>query len=347
MTPVRIAVAGAGLIGSEHAARISAGPGCVLSGIADPDPVTADLAEGYGTRHASSLEELLAEDPPDGVVVATPNRLHVAQAMACVQARVPVLVEKPIADDVDEAERLVEAAERAGVPLLVGHHRRHSPVLRAAKEVLDSGALGRLVAVQGSAVFYKPDDYFDQGPWRRRPGGGPILVNMVHEVDDLRFLCGEVEVVQALASRRTRGFPVEDTAAVGLGFAGGALGSFLLSDAAAGQRSWEQTSGENPSYARYADEDCYVLVGTKGSLSVPTMRLRVHEGPSSWWEPTRASVVPLEPGDPLVRQLQHFLAVVRGEAAPAVSGRDATSTLRVTLAVAEAARTGGTVRPGG
>lgn len=346
MTPLRIAVAGAGLIGREHAARVGAGPGCVLAAVVDPAPAARALAERYGARHLPSLEDLLADDPPDGVVVATPNRLHVEHALACVAAGVPVLVEKPIAEDADAAEKLVLAAEQAGVPLLVGHHRRHSPVLRAARDVLDSGVLGRLVAVQGSAVFYKPDDYFDVAPWRRQPGGGPILVNMVHEIDDLRFLCGEVEVVQALSSHRTRGFPVEDTAAISLRFAGGALGSFLLSDAAAGQRSWEQTSGENPSYARYEDEDCYVLAGTRGSLSVPTMRLRVHEGASSWWEPAAASVVPLEPGDPLVLQLENLLAVIRGEASPVVSGRDALGTLRVTLAVAEAARTGATQQMG-
>ena len=178
-----------------------------------------------------------------------------------------------------------------------------------------NGTLGRLVAVTGSAMFYKPDDYFVAGPWRREPGGGPILINMIHEVDDLRSICGEIDAVQAIASSATRGFTVEDTVAIGLRFANGALGSFMLSDAAAAARSWEQTSREDTSFASYADEDCYLIAGVDGSLAVPTMRLKTVTGERSWWRPMREEVVAVERADPLEKQLDHFCAVVRGEAA--------------------------------
>ena len=121
----------------------------------------------------------------------------------------------------------------------------------------------------GSAVFCKPDSegYFDPPyDWRRRPGGGPILINMVHEVGNLRAMVGEIVAVQAFASNATRGFEVEDTVAINLRFQGGALGTFLLSDTAASPRSWEQTSRENEAYATYDDEDAYVIIGTRGSL---------------------------------------------------------------------------------
>lgn len=77
----------------------------------------------------------------------------------------------------------------------------------------------------GSAVFYKPDEYFDAAPWRREAGGGPILIKMIHEIGNLRSLCGEIVAVQALASSATRDFPVEDTVAINLRFASGALGT--------------------------------------------------------------------------------------------------------------------------
>ncbi len=109
-----------------------------------------------------------------------------------------------------------------------------------------------------------------------------------------------------------QGIPVEDTAAITMRFANGALGTFMLSDTAASAHSWEQTSQENASYASYPDVDCYVVAGTKGSLPVPTMRLKTCSGPASWWEPFDTSVVEVERADPLARQLvEHFCAVVR------------------------------------
>ena len=93
-------------------------------------------------------------------------------------------------------------------------------------------------------------------------------------MNNLLSLVGDIVRVQAVTSNATRGFAVEDTAAMVFTFANGALGTFLLSDTAASPRSWEQTSQENTSYDSYDDEDCYHIAGTRGSLSVPTMRLQ-------------------------------------------------------------------------
>ena len=209
-----------------------------------------------------------------------------------------------------------------------------------------AGILGPLVGVIGSAVFYKPDNYFDEAPWRRQPGGGPILINMIHEVDNLRAMIGEIVAVQAFASSATRGHPVEDTVAINLRFANGALGTFLLSDTAGSARSWEQTSQENKAYATYPDEDCYTIIGTDGSLAVPTMRLKRYatKEDRSWWKPFQASTIAIERTDPLEAQIEHFAAVIRGEQEPLVTCRDGLQNLRVTDAIGEAARTGCAVR---
>jgi predicted dehydrogenase len=340
MSGVRIAVAGAGLIGRHHVRLILKSGSCKLSAIVDPAPGAADFAREAGVPIFPSLTDLFATKRPDGVIVATPNSLHVKNGMECVDHGVPVLVEKPISDSVEEALRLVEAAESAGLPFLVGHHRRHSPILANAHAIVEDGTLGPIVAVMGSALFYKPDSYFDEGPWRREVGGGPILINMIHEVDDLRSLCGEIVAVQAFSSSATRGFPVEDTVAINLRFEGGALGTFLLSDTAASARSWEQTSRENSSYPHYPDEDCYLIAGTQGSLAIPTMRLKLYTGERSWWKPFHEDLIGVEPADPLARQLEHFCSVIRGTSHPLVTGRDAVQTLRATLAIHEAAQTG-------
>jgi predicted dehydrogenase len=340
--PVPLIVMGAGLIGRRHVALIRASPRARLLAVVDPSPAAADVADSAGVPlHPTLAEALEVHDITGaGAVVATPNHLHLPHGLECIAAGLPVLVEKPIAVDVAEGLALAEAAEGAGVPLLVGHHRRHSPVLAAARDAVRDGRLGPIVAVQGSALFRKPDDYFDAAPWRRQPGGGPILINLIHEVDDLRAICGDVVAVQAMAGSHTRGFPVEDTVAIAMRFASGALGTFLLSDTAASARSWEHTSGEDPAYPTAPDEDCYLVAGTRGSLGVPSLRVRRYAGTPSWWEPWETDVLPVRRADPLTAQLDHFCAVVRGLAEPLVSGRDAVETLRVTLAVAEAARTG-------
>ena len=341
MTPrLRIGIAGAGVIGRAHAERIAASVECTLIGFADPAPAAAAVAADARVPLHATLAELLAARP-DGVILATPNALHVAGALACIAAGVPFLVEKPVAGSLADAERLVDAERRSGVPVLVGQHRRHSAILREARAVIASGRLGRIVAVSGSATFRKPDAYFAEAPWRTQPGGGPILINLVHEIDNLRVLAGEIVEVQAMVSNAARGFEVEDSAAITLRFASGALGSFLLSDCAASPRSWEQTSGENKAYDHHPGEDCYLVAGERGSLAVPTMRLREFGAAvPSWTSPLITDTLPVAELDPLVAQLAHFCAVLRREAPPLVTAADATRTLAATLAVAESARTG-------
>ncbi len=349
MNELKIAVAGAGQIGKRHIEMIgrNRSRGCRLSAIADPSPAAEATARAQAVPLYRSLDELIARDRPDGIVIASPNQLHVEQALACVAARIPTLLEKPVADHYAGGVRLCEAADAAKVPILVGHHRRHSAIMSRAVEVVKSGALGRLVAVTGTALFYKADNegYYDgANAWRRQPGGGPILLNMIHEIGNLRSLAGEIAAVQAFTSNATRGFPVEDTAAIVLRFVSGVLGTFLLSDTAASDRSWEHASGEDPRYdpAHTADDDCYVIVGTMGQLSVPTMRLaRYPDEPGrSWHKPLVKTGLALEPVDPLERQIAHFCDVIRGDAAPLVSARDGLANLRVVEAIVESARTG-------
>ena len=343
--PVRLAVAGAGLIGLRHIEEIAASRDAELAGIVDPSPGAQEAAEKAGVPLYPSLGALFAVGRPDGVILATPNRLHVDGGLECVAAGVPVIVEKPIGDTVEGATRLVEAGEEAGVPVLTGHHRNYSPIMTRAREIVRSGRLGAIVAVAGTALFHKPDDYFDVGGgWRRAAGGGPVLLNLVHDVNALQSLVGAIVQVQATTSNATRGFAVEDTAAMVFTFANGALGTFLLSDVAASPRSWEQTSRENASYASYDDEDCYHLAGTAGSLSVPTLRVRTYPGTRSWWEPFDVATEAVERTDPLANQIAHFAAVIRGDEPPICSGRDGLASLKVVDAVLASARTGRPVR---
>lgn len=348
MNTTRIAVAGAGYIGQAHMGVAQSGAGVQLSAVVDPSAAARALAEQAGVPLYASLAELFAKDRPDGVVLATPNQLHVPHALECIDAGVPCLLEKPIAPTVAEAQLLVKRVQDKGAKVLIGHHRAHSPIMAKARDVVQSGQLGRLVGVMGSATFFKPDHYFADAPWRREVGAGPILLNMIHEVHNLRMLCGEIVAVQAFTSHATRHFAVEDTVAINLRFASGVLGTFLLSDTAACPKSWEQTSQENKAYPSYEDEDCYVVTGTNGCLSIPTMRIKTYPRPEdrSWWKPFEVGTVGMVRDDPIRHQMAHFGAVVRGEAAPLVSAEDGLANLRVTQAIVEAASTGRTVELG-
>jgi predicted dehydrogenase len=346
MKTLRIAVAGAGYIGQAHMSVLQSSSKLSLSAVVDPAPAAAKLAASAGVNCFASLDELLAKDRPDGIVLATPNSLHLPQALQCITAGVPILLEKPISPTVHEAEQIVKAVEQHAAKVLIGHHRAHSPIMKAACDAVQSGDLGRIVAIQGSATFYKPDEYFEHGPWRREIGAGPILLNMIHEVHNLRMLCGEISAVQAFKSHAVRGFAVEDTVAISLQFESGALGTFMLSDTAASAKSWEQTSQENKAYPSYGDEDCYTVSGTKGTLSVPTMRLKTYarDEDRSWWKPFETGQVSMVRDDPIKLQMAHFGAVIRGECAPLVSARDGLQNLRVTEAIVKAAQSGSTVK---
>ena len=321
----KIAVAGAGLIGRKH---IDAVAKCAqMSAIIDPSPRAQELAAQRKTAWFETLEDCLDRDKPDGVILATPNQLHAEQAIACIQRGVPVLVEKPIADSSASASRIVKAAHDADIPVLVGHHRRHNPIIRVAKAAIENGKLGRLVAVNAQCWLYKPDEYFEP-QWRREAGGGPVLINLIHDLDLLRHLCGEIVQVQTISSHKMRGFSVEDTAAVLLAFDNGAVGTVSVSDTAVAPWSWEFTAAENPAYPNVAAHS-YAISGTHGALSVPDLKLWNHPGKRGWWEPIEVEQLQAATADPFIVQLEHFLKVIAREEQPLVSAEDAARTLRV------------------
>lgn len=333
--PVRLAVMGAGLIGKSHVAHIVARPESELAAVVDPMPAAREMAAAHGVAWYPGFAEMLAEMRPEGIVVATPNQAHVAHGLACVEAGIPALVEKPLADAVSEAEKLVAAGEKAGVPLLTGHHRRHNPLIQKAREVIESGRLGRILSVQGTCWFYKPDHYFDP-EWRRKKGAGPVFLNLIHDVDLLRYLCGEVVAVQAAESRLLRGNEVEETAVILLHFASGALGTVNVSDAIQAPWSWEFTSGENPAYTR-TQESCYQIGGAGGSLSVPNLDLWHHPQKPDWWTPLERERIPAAHEDPLGLQIANFCGVIRGTAKAVVPASEGLKTLKVIEAVKQAA----------
>ncbi|WP_221793641.1 Gfo/Idh/MocA family protein [Aquisediminimonas sediminicola] len=322
---LKFLVVGAGLIGKQHAHLVLGREDCALAGIVGPD--TEDnrhFAQFCGTDLYEELSTALSEKKPDAVVISSPNQFHFDQAMACIENGVPALVEKPMTDNLVSAQKLMEASEASQIPVLVGHHRTYSPLLNVADTFLKDKRFGRLVAMQGRALFYKPAHYFKEGAWRTRIGGGPILINLIHEIGLMRYFCGDIKSLVAISGNHIRNYEVEDTVAISFEFNNGALGSFLLSDAAASSKSWEMTSGENRSYPYFPMGNCYHFAGTNGSLDFPSMRAKYYADgvDPSWWCDFEEVAFQRNPADPLALQLEHFIDVVRNFTRPKVSARD-------------------------
>jgi predicted dehydrogenase len=346
MKPTHLALCGLGLIGKAHLRVIQNNPHSSLTSIVDPSDGAKQMAFELGVAHFDRLDLAISAGNLDGVILATPNSLHVTQAIECIKSKLPVLVEKPIADQVSQARELVQLSHASGVPVLVGHHRAHSSIMREAVSQVQSGALGRLVCFQGSATFYKNKEYFEQGPWRKQAGGGPLLINMIHEVHNMQMLCGRITSVQTTSSNFIRAHEVEDTVCMALSFESGALGTFMLSDCAASPLSWEHTSAENKAYPHSPLSNCYHLSGTQGTLSIPTMTVHKYPvgTPASWFTPMQVESLAFDQLDPLEVQLAHFLEVIKHQTPPLVSAQNGLDNLIAVNAIIESAKTGQRVR---
>lgn len=342
MTQVlRLAVVGAGLIGRAHVKAISLVGGACLGCIVDPSDEAQEYAKAIGADWFRSLDDMFERTSVDGAILATPNRVHLEGALTCIANKCPVLVEKPLATCVAEAEQIVTAANAAGVAVLTGHHRRHSMMMKKAKSVIDGKTLGRIVSFQGTCWFHKPDDYFDVA-WRSQSGGGPIFINLIHDINTVIHLLGDIASVQASASNAIRGGQVEDTAVILLKFCNGILGSLSVSDAAAAPWSWELTSAENPAYPA-TSQACYLIGGTKASLSLPDLTIWRHRDQPDWMTPIESQKLVVDAVDPLTAQIEQFAFVIRDGDMPLVSGEDGLKTLRVVDAIKTAIDTGKTV----
>ena len=339
MDTARLAIVGAGVIGKRHMAAIADTPCAELVAIVDPVPTVKSLAEASRIQWFADIEDMLAAAKPDGVIVATPTEHHLVPVLAAMDAGAHVLVEKPITPSLAQAEEIITRSATTRRHVLVGHHRRHYPVLPKARELVQGGALGQLVAVSGQWNVKKPPAYFEPD-WRKKREAGPVLTNLIHEMDSLRFICGDMASISAETSCDILDCEKEDATAFVVRFASGALGSFVLSDQTPSPWAWEFATGENPAFPRSAQNACRFM-GTKAALDFPNLTLWTHEGGEpDWNHPMTAQVIDLDLGDAFAAQCRHFCAVIKGDEAPCITARDATKTLQVTLAVFEAAKSG-------
>jgi len=307
-----------------------------LVGIADPTPEAEELARNVGVPWFANYGQMMEVAGPREAMVATPNVTHARIAMDWMTRGLPVIVEKPIAHTIEDAQLICDVSRNNGVAALVGHHRRYNPIARRAKEVIASGKLGRPVAATVLSTWRKPDAYFDV-VWRRQRGGGPILINLIHDIDLLRHLFGEIETVQAIVSNAVRGFVVEDTGAITLQVPQRRSRHDHRVRLDGRSLEWDLNAGESKHFPRQ-DADAYFLSGTEASITLPRLEIWEYRRGRGWHDSLTVERTALHKACPYAEQWRHFRALVEGRAPPRCAALDGLRTLEATLAVHTAAQ---------
>ena len=343
---VRLASIGIGMIGLVHAEVLANLKECEYIAISDANPSMAKTAERLGASFYSDYREMIEHEALDGVVISVPNEEHASVGSYCAEHGLHIFIEKPIASNIHDAETIVNSSERNNVNLLIGHHRRFNLAINRMKEVLDSDELGMLLGVSMLWSMYKPGEYFQgRGSWRRYIGGGPILINLIHEIDLLRYLTNdEIKSVYAETSNASRGFEVEDTLSVIIRMRKGLIASVLMSDSSPSPWGYEAIMGENK-FFHHTKGNIYHFLGNKASMAFPEMRKNFYLNPdeTGWQYRLDYTDESVKSMNPYPEQMEHFCRVIKGAEEPRTGGRDALASLRAALAVKESAESGSAV----
>lgn len=354
--PLRVALIGCGGISGAHAAAY----GKLGSGIAKVT-ATADSARQLAERRAAALgaafstsdyQDAIARDDVDAVDICLPHHLHAEAAIAAARAGKHVLVEKPMACSMVECRAMVQAAEQAGVTLMVAQVQRYMPSYRGVKRLCTSGELGPIRAVrfdsmQDAPGFLASDHWLFDG---RLAGGGIVISVSVHRVDLARYLIGGVRRVMALTRRGAAPYShgAEDYALAVLEFDNGAIGEHFAT-----------YSGFRMPYSEmfmiFGDDGAVHALPPAGQGTGPAFfasRSREDAAARSpGWNAQFTGFLPVPPDsaglpagdDGFANEIAHFAACCRSGQAPESSGHDNLGTMKTIFGIYRSAETGGWV----
>jgi predicted dehydrogenase len=284
------------------------------------------LAAEFGVPRAMDRYEELLQTDIDAVSLCVPHHLHVPMAVAAAQASKHILVEKPIARTLAEADQMIAAARSAGVTLMVSHNQRYFGHHAKAKALLDQGSIGKPFMIVASVHVHGHIEGF-----RRRldqAGGGTLIDSGVHRFDLIRWLMGEVESVYALKGRFLQmQMEGEDCAVVTMRFRSGAIGSFSC--------SW---SAKGP-----APEETLQIFGPHGAILTEdhtcSLRLR-SETPPVGLEDVREFVFPVDQAESIRRAVEAFADSIQNGVQPPIPGEEGRAALELTMASYRSAESG-------
>ena len=240
---IKISVVGIGLMGLQHIKAIQKSKFASLHSIVEIKKTGVELSNKFKVPLYKDIKILLEKNKPDAVIVATPNILHETDTIKFLKSKIPVLLEKPISDNIKSAKKIISSARSNRTSLLIGYHRRHNSIVNNVKKIIENKKLGKIVSANILCWVYKHKKYFNE-KWRVTEGGGPLGINLVHDIDMICYLLGPVNYVQAFKSNSIRKHKVEDTASVNLFFKSGTLCTLNVSYTIVSPCSYELTAGE-------------------------------------------------------------------------------------------------------
>lgn len=338
-------ILGCGAISETHAAAIALLDGCRVTGCCSRDPGKADgFAAARGAAACRNLDDLLARPDVDAVVIGTPSGLHAAQGIAAARAGKHVVVEKPLAVTLATADALIAECRKAGVMLSVISQFRFLDVVRDARAAIAAGRFGRLTMGAAYVKWYRPQAYYDSAAWRgtvSMDGGGALMNQSIHAIDQLLHCFGPVAKVRAVSATLAHAIEVEDVAVAALAFAHGGLGHVVGTTAAApGQAARLDLHGTTASlcfdlggrirHREFRDEIGDAGTWGKTSVEIPEPTIGV-EGAS---DPKAIGV------ENHRRQFADIADAIRTGREPLVTGEEGRRALSLILAIYESAKTG-------
>ena len=335
---MKFMIAGLGSIGRRHFRNLIAlGEKDILLLRSHRATLPDDELSGYPVE--TDLQAALKKHKPQAVIIANPTALHLEVAIPAAEAGCHILLEKPVSHSLERLDHLQNAAQKSGSRILVGFQFRYHPSLNKARELIQAGALGQVLAVHAHWGEYLPgwhpwEDY-RQGYAARADLGGGVIVTLTHPLDYVRFLAGEVESLWSFNGHISPlELDVEDAAEIGLKFANGALGGVHLN------------------YVQRPPVHGFEIVGTSGTLGWDNANgvLHFHKTPANFgiWSdnPPAAEEQQFSPPEGFgrdqlfVAQTKHFMEVVRGHVEPICSLADGIQALKLALAARESQKTG-------
>lgn len=234
MKRLRTALVGCGKVAGIHAEALTRSSLSELVAVCDRDRSRADrFAAQYGCTPFTDLTALLRDGQPDAVVVCTPHPLHAEATVAAAEAGAHVLVEKPMAAKLEDCDRMIAAARKAGVKLGVVSQRRFYEPVRRMKAAIDAGKIGKPILGVFQMYSWRDEAYYQSDPWRGTWSGegGGVLVNQApHQLDILQWLMGPIDEISGYwGTLNHPSIEVDDTAVAAVRFRSGALGSIIAS----------------------------------------------------------------------------------------------------------------------